>query len=101
MAIQSKFKVHYFFLTILILISHIAMLGVVFFKGNYDTLKYPVILSAFIVLSDIVYSGIIKARKQSVYIIDYMMLFILNMTVIFQSCFGEIGFSYKMSRDWL
>ena len=95
MAIQSKFKVHYFFLTILILISHIAMLGVVFFKGNYDTLKYPVILSAFIVLSDIVYSGIIKARKQSVYIIDYMMLFILNMTVIFQSCFGEIGFSYK------
>lgn len=92
---KSKIKVHYFLLTLLILLSHISMLGVVFFKGNYSNIKNPIILSAFIVLSDIVYSGIIKARKQSVYIIDYMMLFILNMTIIFQSCFGEIGFSYR------
>lgn len=92
---KSKIKVHYFLVTLLILLSHISMLGVVFFKGNYSDIKNPVILSAFVILSDIVYSGIIKARKQSVYILDYMMLFILNMTVIFQSCFGGIGISYK------
>lgn len=97
MTTQSKIKVHYFWLTILILLSHVAMLGVVFFKGNYDTLTYPIILSAFVILSDIVYSGIIKSRKQSVYIIDYIMLFILNMTIIFQSCFGGISFSYKQA----
>ncbi|MCC8069270.1 MAG: FtsW/RodA/SpoVE family cell cycle protein [Ruminococcus sp.] len=97
MATQSKIKVHYFWLTVLILMSHVAMLGVVFFKGNYETLMYPIILSAFVILSDIVYSGIIKSRKQSVYIVDYMMLFILNMSIIFQSCFGEVSFSYKQA----
>jgi cell division protein FtsW (lipid II flippase) len=73
------------------------MLGIVFFKGNYETYTYPLILSAYVLLTDVVYGGIIKTRKQPVYLIDYIMLFILNMSVIFQSCFGGIGFSYKQA----
>ena len=95
--VKSKIRVHYFLLTILILLAHTSMLGIVFFKGNYDTYKFPIILSTFVILSDIVYSKIIKSRKQPVYIVDYIMLFILNMTIIFQSCFGGISFSYKQA----
>ncbi|MGN1411388.1 MAG: FtsW/RodA/SpoVE family cell cycle protein [Oscillospiraceae bacterium] len=94
---KSKIKVHYFSVTSMILISHISMLLVVFFKGNYEKIIFPIILSAFVILFDVVYSVIIKLRKQSVYSLDYIMLFILNMSIIFQSCFGEVSFSYKQA----
>ena len=95
--LKSKGRLHYFLLTLLILMAHIGMLGVVFFKGNYDSYNAPIILSMYIVLFDIVYSIIISRRKQSVYTIDYIFMFILNMSVIFQSCFGKVGFSYKQA----
>ena len=95
--LKSKGRLHYFLLTLLILMAHIGMLGVVFFKGNYDSYNAPIILSMYIVLFDIVYSIIISRRKQSVYTTDYIFMFILNMSVIFQSCFGKVGFSYKQA----
>jgi cell division protein FtsW len=73
------------------------MLLVVFFKGNYETTTYPILLSTFVIVSDLVYLTILKRKRQLVYTLDYMMLFILNMSVIFQSCFGGVGFSYKQA----
>lgn len=92
-----KPKVHYFLVTSMTLITHISMLLVVFFKGNYDSIVYPMILATFVVLFDMVYATIIRKREQLVYTLDYIMLFILNMSVIFQSCFGKVGFSYKQA----
>lgn len=92
---KSKIRVHYFLLNVLILLAHVSMLGVVFFKGNYTDVRYPIVLSAYVVLFDVVYGGIVRSRKQPTYIVDYVLMFILNASVIFQSCFGGIGFSYR------
>lgn len=90
-------RIHYVLLTLTIFLTHISMLLVVFFRGNYKDTIYPVILSSFVILFDMIYSVKIKTKNLQVRSLDYIMLFILNMSVIFQSCFGEVKFSYKQA----
>ena len=74
-------------ISLLSLLTHISMLAIVFAKGNYDSVLAPLILSAAVLVSDIVYFFILKFLKQNTYTIDILMITILNMSLKFQSCF--------------
>lgn len=85
----------YTIITLLSLLTHISMLTIVFIKGQYDSIMSPVILSAIILGSDILYFFILKFLKQNTYTFDILLITVLNMSVIFQSCFGKVGFAVK------
>lgn len=82
-------------ISLLSMLTHISMLAIVFAKGNYDSVLAPLILSAAVLVSDIVYFFILKFLKQNTYTIDILMITILNMSLIFQSCFGKVSFDFK------
>lgn len=85
----------YTIITLLSLLTHISMLNIVFIKGQYDSIMSPIILSAIILGSDILYFFILKFLKQNTYTFDILLITVLNMSVIFQSCFGKVGFAVK------
>ena len=85
----------YTIITLLSLLTHISMLTIVFIKGQYDSIMSPIILSAIILGSDILYFFILKFLKQNTYTFDILLITVLNMSVIFQSCFGKVGFAVK------
>lgn len=82
-------------ITLLSLLTHISLLTIVFVKGQYDSIISPVILSAVILGSDFLYFFILKFLKQNTYTFDILLITVLNMSVIFQSCFGKVGFAVK------
>lgn len=82
-------------ISFLVLLTHIAMLLTVWVKGNYETFTPVLILAGIIIVSDFIYFSIIKRFKQDTYTMDFFLVMILNMSVIFQSCFGEVSFNYK------
>ena len=94
---MSKFQngISYSKISFFIVLTHIAMLSTVWIRGEYEQILPVIILSAAVVVSDYIYFGIIKHFKQDTYTLDFFLVFILNMSVIFQSCFGEISFNYK------
>ena len=57
----------YTIITLLSLLTHISMLTIVFIKGQYDSIMLPIILSAIILGSDILYFFILKFLKQNTY----------------------------------
>lgn len=78
-----------------VLLVHVMMLFVVLLRGNYDNIT-DILPLAFAVLGlDFVYYFVLKFINQMTYTLDFLLLLILNMSVIFQSCFGKIGFSVK------
>lgn len=85
----------YSVITMFSIFTHISLLAVVFFKGNYKTIMPPIILSAVILVSDMIYFTLLRFLKQNTYIIDILLITILNMSVIFQSCLGGVGFAIK------
>ena len=85
----------YTIITLLSLLTHISMLTIVFIKGQYDSIMLPIILSAILLGSDILYFFILKFLKQNTYTFDILLITVLNMSVIFQSCFGKVGFAVK------
>lgn len=85
----------YIFSCIFVLIAHSAMLANVFFNGNCKNVKEFIILSVAVVGLDIAYYFIMLFYKQHTYTVDFMLLLILNMSVIFQSCFGDVHLSTK------
>lgn len=82
-------------ITLLSLLTHISLLTVVFLKGSYESIMSPIILSSAVLVSDILYFFILKFIKQNTYTIDILLITLLNMSVIFQSCFGSVGFASK------
>lgn len=82
-------------ITLLSLLAHISLLTVVFVKGSYETIMSPIILSSVILVSDLLYFFILRFLKQNTYALDILLITLLNMSVIFQSCFGGVGFSVK------
>lgn len=82
-------------ITLLSLLTHISLLTVVFLKGSYESIMSPIILSSAVLVSDILYFFILKFLKQNTYTIDILLITLLNMSVIFQSCFGGVGFASK------
>lgn len=87
--------VAYVFSCIFVLLAHSAMLANAFFYGNYSDIKDLIILGGAVVALDIVYFIAILFFKQISYAVDFLLILILNMSVIFQSCFGGVHLDIK------
>lgn len=85
----------YFTAAVFVLIAHAAMLLNVFVNGNYADVKDVAILSVAVLGLDITYFIAMLFFKQMSYTIDFLLIFILNMSVVFQSGFGEIHLAVK------
>lgn len=85
----------YAFSCIFVLFAHGAMMFNVFSNGNYDNPNQPFVIAFTVGIVDIAYFIIMPLFKQKTYAVDFMLLLILNMSLIFQSCFGEIGLDVK------
>ena len=80
----------------LVLFTHIVMLLAVLFRGNYETIQDLAPLTIAVLGLDVVYIIVLRFfYKQMTYTTDFLLLLILNISVIFQSCFGGIGFAAK------
>ncbi len=90
-----KNSLSYFGIMLLSLLSHISLLTVVFVKGNYDNITDPLILSIAVLALDFVYFIVLRFLKQNTYAFDILLVTVLNISVIFQSCFGKVGFAGK------
>lgn len=90
-----KNGISYATVIILLLLSHLAMLGIVLARGNYESPMDLLLLTGAVLGLDLV--GIIASvcYKQMTYTLDLMLLGILNMSLIFQSCFGGVQLSVK------
>ena len=85
----------YFSSAVFVLIAHAAMLLNIFANGSYDEINDVIILSAAVLGLDVIYFIVMLFYKQMTYTIDFLLIFILNMSLIFQSCFGEVHLSVK------
>lgn len=85
----------YGFSCIFVLLAHGTMLFNVFANGNYSDVSDVIVLAAAVLGLDAAYFIIMPFFRQQTYAVDFMLLLILNMSVIFQSCFGEVHFSIK------
>lgn len=85
----------YFTSALFVIIAHIAMLLNVFFNGNYLNVQDVAILAGAVIGLDLLYFAIMLFFKQMTFITDFMLILILNMSLIFQSGFGEIQLSVK------
>ena len=85
----------YVFSCIFVLLAHGAMLLNVYFNGSYDDVNAVFVLAAAVIGLDAVYFVIMPFFRQQTYAVDFMLILILNMGLIFQSCFGGVGFQLK------
>lgn len=88
-------KIKYVFSAIFVLIAHFAMLVTAFYNGKYESPDKVIILGAAVLGLDIIYFIAMLFFKQTSYTIDFMLIFILNISLIFQSSFGGIQLSVK------
>lgn len=83
---------------LLVLLSHISLLGIVVYNAmlsGAEDLCSALQLSAFILGSDLIYFIVLRLMRQATYTVDFVLITILNMSTIFQSCFGGISFAFK------
>ena len=85
----------YIFSCIFVLLAHLSMLVNIYFNGNYTDIKDVIALGTAVLILDIVYFVVMLFFKQISYAVDFLLILILNMSVIFQSCFGGVGFDLK------
>lgn len=82
--------------TAIVLLTHGIMLLAVLMRGNYDALQDILPLAIAVIGLDIVYSAVLRLiYRQMTYTLDFVLLLLINISVIFQSCFGGIGFAFK------
>jgi len=80
---------------VLMLLTHISMLGIVIVRGNCESPAKLLLLTAAVLGLDIAYIAVIKYYRQMTYTLDILLLCVLNMGLIFQSCFGGVNLSFK------
>ncbi|MDE6500568.1 MAG: FtsW/RodA/SpoVE family cell cycle protein [Ruminococcus sp.] len=80
---------------IFVLLTHSAMLIHVFLNGNYESITNVIVLAVAVILLDITWFILMKMFRHRSCVIDFMLVLILNMSVIFQSCFGGVSLSVK------
>ncbi len=76
--------------------THLIMLCAAVFRGRYEDVTdvFPLAIAVFAL--DIVYMLVMRLfYKQMTYTTDYLLLLIMGCSVIFQSCFGSVGFAMK------
>ncbi len=88
-------KISYRGVLVLLLLTHLSMLGLVFVRGNYENITYPLLLAGAVLALDFVYLVLLKFQSQMTYTLDFLLLAILGMGLIFQSCFGGVSLSHK------
>lgn len=88
---KTKYVISAFF----VLMAHISMLYSMFYNGNYDSPSKLIVLAMAVIGLDISYFIAMLFFKQTTYTIDFMLIFILNISLIFQSSFGGIHLSVK------
>ena len=88
-------KFAYFMSCLFVLAAHGTMLANVFINGNYDNPNDPFVVAVAVGIVDLTYFFIMPKFKQKTYSVDFMLLLILNMSLIFQSCFGGIHLNVK------
>ncbi len=82
--------------TSIVLLTHLIMLAAILLRGNYDGLASVLPLATAVIGLDIVYSTMLRlVYRQMTYTLDFMLLLLLNISVMFQSCFGGAGFAFK------
>ena len=82
--------------TAIVLLTHTIMLLAVLLRGNYDTPQDILPLTVAVIGLDIVYSIVLHFMyRQMTYTLDFVLLLLVNISVIFQSCFGGVGFAAK------
>lgn len=87
--------VSYLLSCIFVIVTHGSMLMNVYTNGKYDSVNDIITLSAAVIGLDAIYFIIMPFFKQRTYAVDFMLLLILNMSMIFQSCFGGVHFDAK------
>ena len=87
--------VAYVFSCFFVLIAHSAMLCNIFFNGRYDDVHQIAVIGAAVIILDIAYFVAIVAFRQTSYALDFLLILIIGMSVIFQSCFGQIHLDVK------
>lgn len=75
-----------------VLLAHVGMLINVFINGDYNSASQVFLLAGCVVALDIGYFVAMLFFKQSSYTIDFLLILILNMSTIFQACFGKVEF---------
>ena len=79
----------------LLFLTHLSMLSIVLVRGNYEAPADFALLTAGVLALDIVYLIVTRIYKQMTYTTDFMLLCVLGMSLIFQSCFGGVHLSFK------
>ena len=90
-----KNKLSYSKAITLLFMTHLSMLGLIFIRGSVLNPVQFLTLTGAVIGLDVVYLLITLCYKQMTYTLDLMLLGILNMSLIFQSCFGGIQLSVK------
>ena len=92
---RMKNGLSYFSIMFFSLLAHLSLLLIVFVRGRYDSITDPMILSVMVLSMDIGYFIFLRFMKQNTYAFDILLVTVLGISLIFQSCFGKVGFSIK------
>ncbi|MBR2283509.1 MAG: FtsW/RodA/SpoVE family cell cycle protein [Ruminococcus sp.] len=85
----------YLFSCIFVIAAHAVMLFNVFSSGSYESSSDAFILAAAVIGLDIAYSFVMLFFRQHTFTVNFMLLLIINMSNIFQSCFGGVSLDVK------
>ncbi len=90
-----KNKLSYSKAITLLFMTHLSMLALIFIRGSVVAPLHFIVLTGAVIGLDVGYLLITLTYKQMTYTLDFMLLGILNISLIFQSCFGGIQLSVK------
>ncbi len=85
----------YFTSAFFVVTAHVTMLLNIFFNGNYSSVHDVALLAGVVIGLDIVYFAVMLFFKQMTFITDFLLILILNVSLIFQSGFGGVQLSLK------
>lgn len=92
---REKTKLNYLFIKFFVLLTHAVLLLNVYLNGVYENIAEVIKLSAVVAASDIFYFAVLGTNDQDTYTVDYLLVLIANISLIFQSCFGGVNFNLK------
>lgn len=88
-------KLSYSGTVVLLFLTHLSMLGLVLIRGSIAGALDLGKLAGAVLILDTAYLFITVSYKQMTYTLDFLLLGLLGMSLIFQSCFGRIGLDTK------
>ncbi|MBE6826700.1 MAG: FtsW/RodA/SpoVE family cell cycle protein [Ruminococcus sp.] len=81
---------------VLMLLTHLSMLGIVLVRStNAENMSDFAVLAGTVIGVDVLCIAVTLFFRQMTYTLDFMLICILNLSLIFQSCFGSIHLSVK------